>query len=55
MLVHEYEILKMEEGERVKQMFEILSMIVNYLHVFGRIIFERELNMKNLKTLLRSW
>ena len=46
MLAHEYENFKTEEGERVEQMFERLSMIVNYLHVFGRIIFEKEIRRK---------
>ena len=48
MLVYEYENFKMEESEKVEQMFERLFMIVNYLHALGRIIFERELNMKIL-------
>ena len=54
MIVHEYEIFKIEEGERAEQMFERLFFIVNGLHALGRIIFERELNIKFLKTLLRS-
>ena len=41
----------MEKREKVEQMFKRLSMIVNDLHVLGRIIFERELNMKILRTL----
>ena len=39
MLVHRYEIFKMEEGERVEQMFERLFVIVNGLHALRRIIF----------------
>ena len=54
MLVYEYETFKMEEGERVKQMFERLVVIVNDLHALGRIISERELNMKILRTLPRT-
>ena len=55
MLVHEYENFKMEESERAKQMFEKLSVIMSDLHALGRIISERELNMKNLRTLPKSW
>ena len=53
MLVHEYETFKMEEGERVEQIFERLYVIVNDLHVLGKIISKRELNMKILKNLPR--
>ena len=55
MLVYEYEIFKMKEGERVGQMFERLSVIINNSHALRRIISEKDLNMKILRTLLRSW
>ena len=54
-LVHEYENFKMDEGERVKQMFERLLMIVNDLHALRIIISKREVNKKILRTLPRSW
>ena len=41
MLIHEYEIFKMEDGEEVEQMFERLFAIVNNFHVHGRIIVEK--------------
>ena len=36
-------------------MFERLCVIINYLHALRRIISKRELNIKILKTLPRSW
>ena len=35
-------------------MFEILSIIINDLYAFGRIISKREFNMKTLRTFPRS-
>ena len=54
MLVHGYVIFKMEEGERVKQMFERLFVIINDLHALGRIISKNQLIIKNLRTLPRA-
>ena len=47
--------MKYLKSKKVKELsnFERLSMIINDLHAFGRIISERELNMKNLRTLPR--
>ena len=55
MLMEEYELFRMEDGENIESMFERLSTIINDLHALGRIIPETDLILKILRSLPKSW
>ena len=55
MLTHEYELFHMKEDEKIDEMFERLSVIVNNLDVLGKILTYEELVRKVLRSLTRLW
>ena len=55
MLTHEYELSHIKEDEKIDQMFERLSVIVNNLDVLGKSLTDEELMRKVLRSLTRPW
>lgn len=54
-LLHEYEIFKMKEEERIEDMFERFSKIINGLNLLGRKLSEKEIVAKVLRSLTPRW
>ena len=55
MLIHEYELFHMKEDEKIDEMFERLSVIVNNLDVLGKSYMDEELVRKVLRSLTKPW
>ena len=55
MLTYEYELFHMKEDEKIDEMFERLSIIVNNLDVLGKTLTDEELVRKVLRSLTRPW
>ena len=53
MLTYEYEFFHMKEDEKIDEMFERLSVIVNNLDVLGKTLTNEELVRKVLRSLTR--
>lgn len=54
-LLHEYEIFKMKEEEKIEDMFERYSKIINGLNLLGRKLSEKEVIAKVLRSLTPKW
>uniref|UniRef100_A0A1S3Y8Y9 CCHC-type domain-containing protein n=1 Tax=Nicotiana tabacum TaxID=4097 RepID=A0A1S3Y8Y9_TOBAC len=54
-LTHAYELFHMKEGEKVDEMFERFSNIVNDLHALKKTFTDRELVRKILRSLTPAW
>ena len=54
-LTHAYELFHMKEGERVDDMFERFSKIVNDLHALKKTFTDKELVRKILRSLTPEW
>ena len=52
--VHEYELFNMKEDEKIKEMLERFSNIVNTLNALGKIYMDRELVRKILRSLTKE-
>ena len=55
MLVHKYELCKMEPNESILNMFTRFTNIINFLKSFGKDYTNSELVQNILKSLPRSW
>lgn len=55
MLVHQYELFKMHEHETKSEIHERFMKIINSLISFGKTYNEKEMCLKVLRTLPRSW
>ena len=55
MLTHEYELFHMKEDEKIDEMFERLSIIVNNLDILGKNLTDEEFVRKVLRSLTRPW
>ena len=55
MLVHEYELFNMRDDEKIEEMFERFSNIVNTLDALGKVYTDRELVRKILRSLTKEW
>jgi len=54
-LIQEYELFKMQKGERISEVQKRFSHILNHLMSLGKRFDKEELNIKILKCLDRSW
>ncbi|VFQ88294.1 unnamed protein product [Cuscuta campestris] len=54
-LTHEYELFSMKENEKVEEMFERFSNIINPLNLLGKVYIDRELVRKVLRSLSPKW
>ena len=54
MLTHEYELFHMKEDEKIDEMFERLSVIVNNLDVLSKTLTNEELVRKFLRNLTKT-
>ncbi|VFR03160.1 unnamed protein product [Cuscuta campestris] len=54
-LTHEYELFSMKENEKVEEMFERFSNIINPLNLLGKVYTDRELVRKVLRSLSPKW
>ena len=55
MLTHEYELFHMKKDEKIDEMFERLSLIINNLDVLVKSLINEELVRKVLRSLTRPW
>ena len=55
MLIHKYELSHMKEDEKIDEMFERLSVIVNNLDILGKSYTDEELVRKVLRSLTKPW
>lgn len=53
-LTHEYELFRMQEGEKIDDMFERFSKIVNDLHALKKTFTVGNLSVKFSKVLIRN-
>ena len=54
-LVFEYEMFKMEEGESIKDLIQRFTTITNHLMLFGRSFNNANLVHKLLRSLIKEW
>ncbi|VFQ66028.1 unnamed protein product [Cuscuta campestris] len=54
-LTHEYELFRMKENEKIDEMFERFSKIVNDLHALKKTYTDKELVRKILRSLTPEW
>ncbi|VFQ69601.1 unnamed protein product [Cuscuta campestris] len=54
-LTHEYELFRMKENEKIDEMFERLSKIVNDLHALKKTYTDKELVRKIMRSLTPEW
>ncbi|VFR00193.1 unnamed protein product [Cuscuta campestris] len=54
-LTHEYELFSMKENEKIEEMFERFSNIINPLNLLGKTYTDRELVRKVLRSLSPKW
>ncbi|VFQ66102.1 unnamed protein product [Cuscuta campestris] len=54
-LTHEYELFSMKENEKIEEMFERFSNIINPLNLLGKTYTDRELVKKMLRSLSPKW
>ncbi|VFR01503.1 unnamed protein product [Cuscuta campestris] len=54
-LTHEYELFRMKENEKIDEMFERFSKIVNDLHALKKTYTDKELVRKILRSLTLEW
>ncbi|XP_068475267.1 uncharacterized protein [Phaseolus vulgaris] len=54
-LIQEYEMFRMLKGESIADVQKRFTHIVNHLMILGKVFDKKELNMKILKCLDRSW
>nr|XP_016462922.1 PREDICTED: uncharacterized protein LOC107786007 [Nicotiana tabacum] len=54
-LVHDYELFQMKEGESIEEMFAIFSKIINYLKAFGKLYSSGDQVRKILRSLPTTW
>ncbi|VFQ83187.1 unnamed protein product [Cuscuta campestris] len=54
-LTHEYELFSMKENEKIEEMFEKFSNIINPLNLLGKTYTNRELVRKVLRSLSPKW
>ncbi|VFQ94892.1 unnamed protein product [Cuscuta campestris] len=54
-LTHEYELFSMKENEKIEEMFERFSNIINPLNLLGKTYTDRELMRKVLRSLSPKW
>ncbi|VFQ73420.1 unnamed protein product [Cuscuta campestris] len=54
-LTHEYELFSMKENEKVEEMFERFSNIINPLNLLGKVYTDQELVRKVLRSLSPKW
>ena len=54
-LIHEYELFSMKQGEKVEDMFERLSSIINALDALGRKFAEGDVIRKILRSMTPEW
>ncbi|VFQ79754.1 unnamed protein product [Cuscuta campestris] len=54
-LTHEYELFSMKENEKIEEMFERFSNIINPLNLLGKTYTNRELVRKVLRSLSPKW
>ena len=54
-LIQEYEMFRMQKGEKISEVQKIFSNIVNHLMSLGKTFEKEELNIKILKCLDRTW
>ena len=55
MLVHQYELFKMESTKSITEMFTRFTDIINSLKNLGRVYSNSDLIRKILRSLLKSW
>ena len=55
MISHKYELFHIKKYEKIDEMFERLSVIVNNLDVLGKTLTYEELVRKVLQSLTRPW
>ncbi|VFQ77255.1 unnamed protein product [Cuscuta campestris] len=54
-LTHEYELFSMKENEKIEEMFERFSNVINPLNLLGKTYTDRELVRKVLRSLSPKW
>jgi len=54
-LIQEYDLFKMQQGKSIAEVQKRFMHIVNYLIGLGKEFDKKELNIKVLKCLYRSW